>query len=196
MTLRRIGLAAATALTVAATSLGAPSAAQAAQEVATCTLAGAANLSPGLSTTAQSFQYAFSGTFSNCHSTDSTLTSATVFAGSPTGTITGTGPFSTGSGSCASSTTSGVAVVQWNNGKTTVASYSTNGAGAEVLLQGQVIASTVVDNVTYTTSEFAPGEQALGQLVFSVGPTSGQNCATVPVTTANINGQTVLGSAQ
>jgi hypothetical protein len=155
-----------------------------------------ANLSPGLSTTAQSFQYAFSGTLSNCRSTDATVLSGTVFAGNPAGTITGTGPFPSGSGSCGSSTTSGVSVIQWNNGKTTVVSYSTSGAVAEVFLQGAVIASTVVNGVTYTTNQFAAGESSVGQLVFSTDPASGQNCATVPVTKANINGQTVVGSAQ
>jgi hypothetical protein len=149
-----------------------------------------------LSTTSQSFQYAFSGALSGCHSTDSTLASGTVFAGSPTGTISGTGPFPTGSGSCGSSTTSGVAVVQWNNGKTTVISYSTSGAGAAIMLQGSITASTVVNGVTYTTTEFATGETTAAPLVFSVPVGSNQNCATVPVTTASINGQTALGSAQ
>ena len=195
---RRLGLVAATAVALAAgASWGVPGVVgHAAQEGASCTLAGTANLNPGLSTTSQNFQYAFSGTLSGCQSTDSTLTSGTVFAGSPTGTITGSGPFPSGTGSCGSSTTSGVAVVQWNNAKTTVVSYSTNGAGAGVSLQGTIIASTVVNGVTYTTTEFAAGETTAAPLIFSVPVGSNQNCATVPVTTANINGQTALGSAQ
>jgi len=191
----RIGLAAAAALVMAA-PWGGAGVAQATQEGASCTLAGAANLSPGLSTTSQAFQYAFAGSLSSCASTDSTIASGMVFAGSPAGTITGSGPFPTGSGSCASSTTSGVAVVQWNNGKTTVISYSTTGALAEVALQGSVIASTVVNGITYTTTEFAPGEQSGAELVFSIPTGSGEDCATVPVTNANINGQTAVGSAQ
>jgi hypothetical protein len=192
----RIGLAVAVLAAAAAAWGTSPTVGRAAQEGATCTLAGSANLNPGLSTSSQSFQYAFSGTMSGCQSTDSTLTSGTVFAGSPSGTLTGSGPFPSGSGSCGSSTTSGVAVVQWNNAKTTVVSYTTSGGGAEVALQGQVIPSTVVNGVTYTTSEFSSGESTLAELVFSIPTGSSENCATVPVTTANINGQTGLGSAQ
>lgn len=197
MRLRRIGIAAIAVVAAAAAAWGtSPSVGRAAQEGASCTLAGAANLNPGLGTSSQNFQYAFSGTMSGCQSTDSTLTSGTAFEGSPSGTLTGTGPFASGTGSCASSTTSGVAVIQWNNGKTTVVSYTTSGGGAEVALQGTVVPSTVVNGVTYTTSEFTAGDSTVAELVFSIPTGSSENCATVPVTNANINGQTGLGAAQ
>src|SRR2546428_7443640 len=100
-----------------------------------CQLQGTANFSPGLTNPAQSFTYNFTGNLTNCQSSSGGPASGTVFAG------TNGLPVPTGNGSCASSTTQGIAVAQWSDGTTTVVSYSTTGALAAVNLQGTVIAS-------------------------------------------------------
>src|SRR5436309_13637764 len=125
-----------------------------------CQLHGTANISPGLTNTAQNFSYSFTGSLSNCQSSSGGPASGTVFAGT-----TGL-PAPTGNGSCGSSTTSGTAVVQWADGTTTVVSYSTSGALAAVVLQGTVIPSvTSSTGTTYTTTRYA-GDGALGALAF------------------------------
>ena len=148
---------------------------------------GTASLSPGLSTTAQAFSYSFTGSLGNCHATTSGApASGTVFAG------TNGLPAATGNGSCASSTTSGIAVVQWSDGTTTVIQYTTRGALAGVDLQGSVISSvTSSTGTTYTTTRYA-GDTSAGQLVFQ--PPSPTSCTT-GVTTAAISGAVELGSA-
>jgi hypothetical protein len=98
----------------------------------------------------------------------------------------------TGNGSCASSTTSGIAVVQWADGFTTVVQYSTSGAAAAVALQGSVIASvTSSTGTTYTTTRYA-GDSALGTLAFE--PPDPTACAGAGVTSAGIDGSVALGS--
>jgi len=152
-----------------------------------CQLQGTANISPGLSTTAQNFTYSFTGNLTNCQSsTSGAPTGGTVFAG------TNGLPVPSGNGSCVSSTTSGTAVIQWSDGTTTVVGYTTSGALAGVALQGSVIPSvTSSTGTTYTTSRYA-GASALGQLVFQ--PPSPTDCQT-GATTAAISGATELGSS-
>jgi hypothetical protein len=152
-----------------------------------CALQGSAGFSPGLSTTAQNFSYSFTGSLSNCQSsTSGAPASGTVFAG------TNGLPVPTGNGSCASSTTSGIAVIQWSDASTTVIQYTTSGAAAAVSLQGTVIPSvTTSTGTTYTTTRYT-GDTADGQLVFQ--PPSPTSCQT-GATTAGISGATELGSA-
>jgi hypothetical protein len=152
-----------------------------------CQLQGTASFSPGLSTTAQNFTYNFTGNLTGCQSsTSGAPASGTVFAG------TNGLPVPSGNGSCASSTTSGIAVIQWADGTTTVVGYSTTGALAGVDLQGSVIASvTSSTGTTYTTTRYA-GDSALGQLVFQ--PPSPTSCQT-GATTAAISGATELGAS-
>lgn len=159
-----------------------------------CQLAGAAIISPGLTTTSQSFTYSFSGALSNCQSSSTPApTAGTVFAGvDPSGQTETTG-FPSGTGSCGSSTTSGIAVAQFNDGSTAVISYTTTGSGPLVLLQGTVGGSATFGTNTYTTSAEWAGQSATGTLTFQ--PASGQDCVTTPVTNAAINGVTTLGSA-
>jgi hypothetical protein len=151
-----------------------------------CQLHGGANFAPPLTNTAQSFNYSFSGVVTNCQSSSGGPTSGTVFAG------TDGLPVPSGSGSCASSTTSGTAVVQWADGTTTVMQYTTTGAAAAVALQGSVIASvTSSTGTTYTTNRYA-GDSAVGTLAFE--PPDPTACAGAGVTAAGIDGIVGLGS--
>jgi hypothetical protein len=152
-----------------------------------CQLHGTANISPGLSNTAQNFSYSFSGDLTNCQSSSGGPASGTVFAG------TNGLPVPTGNGSCVSSTTSGIAVAQWADGTTTVVQYSTSGALAAVSLQGTVIGSvTSSTGTTYTTTRYA-GDSALGALAFE--PPDPTACNGAGVTSAGIDGTIGLGSS-
>jgi hypothetical protein len=151
-----------------------------------CQLQGTASISPGLNSTAQNFNYSFTGNLTGCQSSSGGPATGTVFAG------TNGLPVPSGNGSCGSSTTSGIAVIQWADGTTTVVQYSTTGALAFVDLQGTVIPSvTSSTGTTYTTTRYA-GDSALGQLAFQ--PPDPSACATTGVTTAGISGATELGS--
>jgi hypothetical protein len=151
-----------------------------------CQLHGTASFSPPLTNTAQNFSYSFTGNLSNCQSS---------LGGPATGTVTaGTNglPVPTGNGSCASSTTSGIAVVQWADGFTTVVQYSTSGAAAAVALQGSVIASVTSSTGTTSTTTRYAGDSALGTLAFE--PPDPTACAGAGVTSAGIDGSVALGS--
>ena len=198
MVLRRcavggIGLALAAGLTLASVPFGTRHAAAAGG--GGCQLSGTANLSPGLTTASQSFTYTFSGTLTcagNAGGSPAQLT-GTVFAGTdPNGQSETTG-HPAGTGSCGNSTTSGIAVAQFSDGSTAVVSYSTTGSGPGVALQGTTISTVSFGTDTYTTSAEWTGDQAVAGLTFS--PASGQNCVTVPVTTAAINGAVAIGAA-
>ncbi len=152
-----------------------------------CQLHGTANFSPGLTNTAQNFNYSFTGNLTNCQSSSGGPASGTVFAG------TNGLPVPSGNGSCATSKTSGIAVVQWADGTTTVIQYSTNGALAAVALQGSVIASvTSSTGTTYTTTRYA-GDSAVGTLAFQ--PADPTACAGAGVTIAGIDGTVGMGSS-
>jgi hypothetical protein len=152
-----------------------------------CQLQGTANFSPALTNTAQNFTYNFTGNLTNCQSSSGGPASGTVFAG------TNGLPVPTGNGSCASSTTKGIAVTQWSDGTTTVESYSTTGAAAGVKLEGTVIASvTSSTGTTYTTTRYA-GDSAFGALIFQ--PPEPAACNGAGVTSAAISGTVGLGSS-
>lgn len=159
----------------------------AATEGGGCQLNGTANFSPGLSSTAQNFNYSFTGSLSGCQSSSGGPASGTVFAG------TNGLPTPTGNGSCSSSTTSGISVAQWSDGTTTVIRYTTSGAAAEVALQGTVIPSvTSSTGTTYTTTRYV-GDSALGNLFFQ--PPDPTACVGAGVTSAGISGVVSLGSS-
>ena len=140
-----------------------------AQEGAVCQLAGSAAFTPGLSTTSQGFTFSFSGTLSGCQGSVSGLTGGTIAAAG------------SGSGTCANSTAAGTATVTWNDGTISAVNFTTTGAGAAIAV-----------SETVTSGHFA-GDSGAAQLAFQ--PASGQDCATVPVTSATFNGPSEIGAA-
>ena len=193
----------------------APTAA-AAQSVGGCQLQGTASFSPGLSASSQPFSYGFTGNLTGCKSSDSTApATGTVSAGEVinekvTNSVTGATdtvgyqePVSTGTGGCASSTTSGTALTTWADGSTTVLKYSTTGAAAAVELSGSVAPSMTLTAVnaqtgdpstfTIATTRYA-GQTPGGVLAFQPPDPTACNTAT-GVTTAGISGGIGLGSA-
>jgi hypothetical protein len=180
-----------------------------------CDLEGTASFNPGLSSTAQNFAYSFAGDLSSCQSTVAgSPTSGTVEAGKTvtmqvvnsitgaTDTVTYQEPIPTGNGSCGSSTTSGIAVVNWADGTRTIVDYDTSGAAAAVQLGGTVVDSVTLTAVnavagdpttqTLTTTRYA-GNSALGALAFE--PPDPTACAGAGVTEAGISGFIGLGSS-
>jgi hypothetical protein len=190
-----------------------------------CQLNGSAAFSPGLTNNSGNFAYSFSGALSGCQSSDATAPlTGTVEAGktvsvpyswsyvdssgvthSGTATATYQEPVPTGSGSCASSTTSGTAITNWADGTTTVESYSTTGAAAAVNLSGSVVPSVTATLAGYTGPTQAPpastftisttrysGDSASGLLTFQ--PPDPTLCNSTGVTTAAISGGVGLGS--
>jgi hypothetical protein len=185
--MKRVFVSAIAVLSIALAGGAAAAPAASAQTGGGCQLSGSANISPGLTSTAQNFSYNFTGNLSNCQSNPSGPASGTVFAG------TNGLPAPTGNGSCVNSTTSGIAVIQWADGTATVVQYSTNGALAALSLQGTVIASvTSSTGTTYTTTRYA-SDSALGQLAFQ--PPDPTACASTGVTTAGISGTVEVGTA-
>src|SRR5262245_21866605 len=138
-----------------------------------------------------------------------TLTN-TATGGTTTGTVLYQEPIPQGSGSCGSSTTAGQSLATWNDGKHTVVAYTTSGAAAAVDLQGVVAASMTLALVpgsvpagftapaTYVIASdepaFSVGEQSVAPLTFSP-TTPDQNCVTVGVSSANIDGAVAIGTA-
>jgi len=118
-------------------------------------------------------------------------------------------PIPQGSASCGNSTTAGESLVTWADGKHTVVDYDTTGALAAVVLQGTVGASMTLTLVassvpagftappTYVINNDEPafpvGDGSLALLTFSP-TTQDQNCVTVGVSTANIDGVVGIGS--
>ena len=207
------------ASTAALSIAGAQGAAVSAAGGGGCSLNGSANLTPGLSSSSQSFTYTFTGSLTSCQSSSAAPASGTVEEGQRL-TYSGTDslgnpwtaiyaePVATGSGSCASSTTSGTAVARWADGTVTVIGYSTSGAAAAVTLQGSVAASVVLNLVnrtagtgtppateTVATTRYTPGsDQSAAALAFQPPDPTACNTA-AGVTTAGISGQVVIGSA-
>jgi hypothetical protein len=142
-----------------------------AQRGGTCTMQGTAAFSPGLTATPNSsVAYTFTGTLSNCASSDSTLTSGTVSA---SGHATGSGL------SCGSGTSSGTATINWNNGNSTTVSFTTNSAGALVTVQSTATSSS--------EPAIAVGDQGLAALAFQTQ--TPQDCVGAGLTSASFSGQ-------
>ena len=203
--MRKYGLAVVACLATLAFAV--PSAS--AQSAGGCQLQGTATFSPGLGSTSQPFSYGFTGNLTGCQSSQSGVpTSGTVSAGQTlteqvrnsvtgaTDTVTYREPVPTGTGGCASSSTSGDSLVTWADGTTTVVSYSTTGAAAAVALSGTVQPSMTLsavnaatgDPTTYTinTTRYA-GDTSNGLLTFQ--PPDPTACSTsTGVTTAAIGG--------
>lgn len=187
-----------------------------AQSLGGCELKGTASFAPGLNTSSQAFAYGFEGALSGCKSSESGAPAGgEVEAGKTlteqvknsitgaTDSVTYQEPAASGSGGCASSTTSGVALVTWSDGSHTVISYSTVGALAAVRLSGSVAESITLnatnakegDPSTYTisTSRFA-GDSSNGLLAFQPPEPTACN-SSAGTSTAAISGLVSLGSS-
>ena len=203
-----------------------PGTATAATGGALCQLAGTANFTPGLNSSAAAFKYNFGGTLSGCQSNDSTApASGTVEAGKTvtvsypwtytdaTGVHSGTAnatyqePIPVGNGSCSNSTTSGTAISNWADGSVTVVDYTTTGALAAVNLSGSVAASVTDTLVSFTGPTQAPPAAThvvstsrfagnSSQGLLVFQPPDPTLCTTTGVVTAAISGQDGVGSAQ
>jgi hypothetical protein len=138
------------------------------------------------------------------HAAGATVTGA--HSGSATATYQE--PMPTGNGSCGTSTTSGTAIVTWDDNSTTVFSYSTTGAAAAVNLTGSVTSGVDDTLASYTGPTQAPpasthrvdttryaGDSAGGLLTFQPPDPTACNTST-GVTTAGISGVVGLGSTQ
>lgn len=145
-----------------------------------CQLNGTASFTNGPNTTDHPFSYTFSGDLTGCQSNS---------PGAPASGKIATLQPATGSGTCTSGTTSGLALVTWVDQSLSVVSYTTRDAGAAVVLQGTVVPSAKVGKKVYTTTKFA-GYGAAGLLTFQADPTQ---CAGAGVTTAPISGGVGLG---
>lgn len=194
-----------------------------------CQVAGTATFSPNGPGTTSSFNYSLAGALSTCQSNVAGApASGTIGVGqvltepvtitTPTGPVAGTAqyqePLASGNGnipvnSCAAGATSGTAVVQWPDSTTTVASYTTQSAGAAVNLQGSVIGSvnlTLVPGsaspagtapatfvLSSTNTSFPAGDGAQGALTFTTSSPTQCNTA-AGLTSADIKGFVGLGS--
>src|SRR2546427_4084296 len=226
MDVRRSGIVVCAALSAAVLWVAGPGAslAGAATGGGECQLQGVENTSPPLTSSSGSFAYNFTGTLSSCQSNvagapttgnvsagiqlPETVT-LTCTNGTTTGTVLYQEPIPQGSGTCGSSTTAGESLTVWNDGKNTVAAYTTTGALAAVQLQGMVVDSMTLTLVassvpagytappTYVINTDEPafpvGEGSLALLTFSP-TTQDQNCVTVGVSSANIDGVVGIGS--
>jgi hypothetical protein len=165
-----------------------------------CELNGAANFSPGLSSTAQPFKYDFAGDLSSCQTSESGAPASGTVESGKVLTDAATGqrfqePAATGDGGCSSSTTSGVAIITWADATQSVLEYTTSGAGAAVQLSGTVVPSVTLPAInplpgqptsrTVTTTRYAAAS-ALGVLTFQ--PPDPTACFGAGVTTAGIGG--------
>ncbi|HET6818036.1 MAG TPA: hypothetical protein VFH66_12495 [Mycobacteriales bacterium] len=166
-----------------------------------CTLDGVANFSPGPGTNPTgTFAYDFGGDLSGCNSSESGAPAGGhISAGQQVsiGGVTYQEPKATGTGSCGFGQTAGTAIVQWADGTISVINYTTTSAAAGVALQGTVVPSATVTNVstntpaTINTTRYA-GDGAAGALAFEVSDPS-QCAASTGVVTAGIQGVTGIG---
>jgi hypothetical protein len=138
----------------------------------TCTLAGAAKFTPGLTAEAQELKFVFKGGFTGCQSTDGTSNAKL----SATGVVH--------DASCATSQAEGVAKIKWDNGKKTTVEFTTEDVGAAVFLTGTVGKSS---------SEAAQtGDDTFAALAFNADATK---CNTDDgITEAEFSGQVGGGS--
>jgi hypothetical protein len=169
----RLALAAASvAMASGAAALALP--AGAAPTAGGCYLYGTAAFTHGPNTTAHAFTYTFTGVLSSCESNTSTPYYGKIATLVP----------AKGSGTCANNTGSGVALVTWSDKTLTIVSYTTQSAGAEVVLQGKVLPTYKVGKKLYRTTR-DKGDAAFGNLGFNASP---QDCAGAGVKTAGITG--------
>src|SRR3954454_9606422 len=144
-----------------------------------CQLSGTATFTKGPNSTDHPFTYTFAGDLTGCQSNNGAPASGKIATLMP----------AKGTGTCASGTSAGTALVTWVDKSLSVVTYTTQDAAAGVVLQGTVVPSAKVGKKTYKTTKFA-GYGAAGLLTFQANPTE---CAGSGVTTAPISGAVGLG---
>jgi len=181
-----------------------------------CLLQGTASFSPGLTLTANVFEYTLNATLSNCHSSQSgTPESGTLEAGlflpeQVKNSITGAtdtvlyqeSPVPSGEGTCASATSTGRALVTWADGTHTVMLYTAKGSLAQAFTGGVASSMTLYaveapegDPSTYTikTNRFVPVLESADGL-FVLQPPEPAACNAGGVTSAAISGALGFGT--
>jgi hypothetical protein len=138
----------------------------------TCQVSGSATINPGVSNTPAIQTLTVTTTLSGC--TNSSVTGITSAAAN-TQQTTGKTPEDCASLVKKSKPVATVGqVAHWNNGDTSTSTYKTQLDAGNATIKGKV-----------TAGDFAKGK-IVGSLTYTLG--NGQNCTTVPVTSATISG--------
>jgi hypothetical protein len=148
-----------------------PASAKGVKPAITCTVTGSATISPGVSETPQKQTLTVTTSLSGC--TNSSV--AGITGSSPTTTsATGKKPESCANLAEKSKPTKTDSTIDWNNGDTSADSYKTTLDAGSATVAGKI-----------TSGTFDKGK-ITGSLTYTVG--AGQNCTSVPVTSATITG--------
>jgi len=182
---RRSNVAGATALIVIAAFAVGPMtlmSGQAAPRGAVCSLSGSASISPGLGATAKFQTVTFNPvTLSKCLMGNAGAPGVPKFTG-------GTAFISTVSGtaSCATGSLNGIsATINWNDGSSTTATFSTKSVTGETAITGKITGGS--------NPNLSAGNLLEGDAVFKPAKTS-MNCAKVPVTGVTFTGAIAAGA--
>jgi len=176
-----------------------------------CVLQGTASFNPGLTATdSGNFKYSFSGALNPCDSDPSQSNPPSSGAVSAGKIIKVAGaryqePIPTGTGSCASGSTKGIALVVWNDKTQTVISYTTQSATGGVFFggtQNQAFATVIpsvklkkvgaVGSYTFKTTRYKGGG-GIGSL--TVSPNPDPTACNTGVKSAGITGFVGIGSS-
>ena len=131
-----------------------------------CSLSGAAKVSPGLVQEEQAIKFSFTGVFDHCQGTPGVTSGKVKASGS-------------GTGSCGGNATKGAGKIVWNNGKTSVIKFATEGHGVLVDVTGKI------------TKGLFKGTPARAELVFQTDEP--QACLDGGVTKPTFDGAAFLG---
>src|SRR3954454_134118 len=156
--------------------------AEAAPRGASCTISGAASISPGLTTAAKTQSITLSNVkLAGCRSGSSTAPNTKV----TTATVSTSPNPVTATASCASGNLNLSATINWSTGQVTTATVATKGVLANQAITGKVTSST--------NPALAAGDMLAGDVAFKP-TTTAQNCAKVPVTAVTFTGPIATGS--
>jgi hypothetical protein len=156
---------------VSATLAAGPAAAAKPKPSITCTITGTATISPGVSNTPAKQTLTVTTSLSDCtHSSVAGITSS----GSNTTVSTGKKPETCASLATKSKPVKTVNTIDWNNGDTSVDSYSTTLDAGSATVKGKI-----------TSGTFDKGKVA-ASVTYTPGP--GQTCGSVPLTSATLSG--------
>jgi len=134
--------------------------------VGVCQLSGTANFTPNVKATPQTLSYTFSGSFSGCKGN----------AGVTSGSVSASGSGKLG---CAEGTSNGTATINWSNGQSSSATFSTTSAAALTAIRGKV------------SSGMFAGETTAGAIVFTT--TTPQLCASTGLSSLSFKGAITVG---